>query len=142
MAKPNILVTPGYELYQQLVDRVFGSGAINIKPDVDNKETGALKHVDEFSSFKANFENRLERLKAKFEGTASYADLKQTVAQVADSKNWEGAYAELVAYDVLSNDYLPDHIELNMAIWVTSLYRSPQRAQRMPRPSPLRTSPV
>lgn len=51
-----------------------------------------------------------------------FNDLIKTVAQVADSKNWEGAYAELVAYDVMSNDYLPDAIELNKTLPVSESF--------------------
>lgn len=113
-----VLDTPCFELYQQMVDKIFGNGAITIKADKDNNVIGTLKYVDEFKEFRENFEKRLSRLKEKFEHTPSYDDLKQAVAQVADYRNWEGAFAELVTYDIFSNDYLPGNLVLNNTLAV------------------------
>lgn len=118
----SILSTPCYQLYQDLVDRIFGNSVVKIKPGVDNNVIGTLKFTTDFLCFKKNFESRLTRLRDRYAGTRSFNDLIETVAQVADSKNWEGAYAELVAYDVMSNDYLPDAIELNKTLPVSESF--------------------
>ena len=117
----SLLSTPCYQLYQDLVDRVFGNSVVKIKPDVDNNVIGTLKYTTDYF-FKKNFESRLMRLKDRYAGSPSFKDLIKTVAQVADSKNWEGAYAELVAYDVMSNDYLSDAIELNKTLLVSESF--------------------
>lgn len=118
----NNLTTPCYQLYQDLVDSIFGNSVVKIKPDVDNNVIGTLKYTTEFLCFKKNFTSRLIRLRDRYAGTCFFNDLIKTVAQVADSKNWEGAYAELVAYDVMSNDYLPDAIELNKTLPVSESF--------------------
>ena len=106
--------TPCYQLYQNLVDRLFGSDVIKIKKArKDNNVIGALKYIDSYHEFINNFEARLTRLRDRYKDTKSYKTLLQTVAQIADYNNWEGAYAELVAYDVMSNDSLSSIIELN-----------------------------
>lgn len=87
----SILSTPCYQLYQDLVDRIFGNSVVKIKPDVDNNVIGTLKFTTDFLCFKKNFESRLTRLRDRYAGTRSFNDLIETVAQVADSKNWEGA---------------------------------------------------
>ncbi len=104
-------------LYQNLVDEVFGAGSIVIKqPPKDNDIIGALQYPDEYRVFIINFKRRLMRLRKKFEHTASYPALLEQVKQVADPKNWEGAYAELVAYDILWNDFLIGGIELDKTL--------------------------
>lgn len=118
----SILSTPCYQLYQDFVDRIFGNSVVKIKPDVDNNVIGTLKYTTDFLCFKKNLESRLMRLKDRYAGSPSFNDLIKTVALVADSKNWEGAYAELVAYDVMSNDYLHDAIELNKTLPVSESF--------------------
>lgn len=118
----DILPIPSYQLYQDMVNSIFGNSVINIKPDFDNKVIGTLKYPAEFLSFKKNFESRLIRLRDRFSGTSSFNNLIKTIEQVADSKNWEGAYAELVAYDVMSNDYLSKAIELNNTLSVSESF--------------------
>lgn len=117
-----VLTTHGYKLYQDMVDRIFGVGSINIKPNKDNNVIGTLKYKDDYLVFKKNFENRLIRLRDRYSGTPFYKDLLDTVALIADEKNWEGAYAELAAYDIMSNDYLPDIIELNKTLPVADSF--------------------
>lgn len=126
----NNLTTPCYQLYQDLVDSIFGNSVVKIKPDVDNNVIGTLKYTTEFLCFKKNFTSRLIRLRDRYAGTCFFNDLIKTVAQVADSKNWEGAYAELVAYDVMSNDYLPDAIELNKTLPVSESFAGRWEAKK------------
>lgn len=116
------LKTPSYQLYQDFADKIFGVGKINIKSNNDNNVIGTLKYADDYLVFKKNFGNRLIRLRDRYSGTPFYKDLLDTVALIADEKNWEGAYAELAAYDIMSNDYLPDIIELNKTLPVADSF--------------------
>ncbi len=111
-----------YVLYQRLVDEVFGANTIVIKPAPSNNVIGTLCYLEEYKEFKRNFKARLIRLRDKFKDTASYNDLKEQVKQIADPNNWEGAYAELVAYDVMYNDYLVGTIELNKTLPANESY--------------------
>lgn len=109
-------------LYQQLCDEVFGAGVIKIQSAPSNKVIGALKFLDDFLEFKKNYKSRLIRLKRRFEGTNAYNALIEQVKLVADPKNWEGAYAELAAYDVMWNDYVITPMELDKTMDVAESY--------------------
>lgn len=65
----NNLTTPCYQLYQDLVDSIFGNSVVKIKPDVDNNVIGTLKYTTEFLCFKKNFTSRLIRLRDRYAGT-------------------------------------------------------------------------
>ena len=122
---PKVLTTPSWQLYQQLCDTVFGSGAVTIKPTTrDNNIIGTLKYTREFADFRKNFRTRLERLRDKFKASSYYSELLVTVKQVADPSNWEGAYAELVAYDVLHNGYHGSDFQLNVTLGGDKSYAS------------------
>lgn len=41
---------------------------------------------------------------------------------MTDPKNWEGAYAELAAYDVMWNDYVMTSMELDKTLYVAESY--------------------
>lgn len=120
--KPRMAKEEAYVLYQQLCDEVFGVGAIQIKPAPSNNVIGTLRHLDDFHEFKKNFRQRLIRLRKRFEGTNAYHALQEQVKQVADPKNWEGAYAELVAYDVMWNDHVITPMELDKTLDVSESY--------------------
>ena len=119
---PEVHPSTACERYQKLVDEVFGQGVVNIKEEPANSITGTLQHVGEYKEFKANLASRLHRLKALFEKTASYPALLTQVAEVASARNWAGAYAELVAYDIMWNDGLMGGIELNKSMPQTASY--------------------
>ena len=107
------------EHYQQLLDRVFGTGFVQIPNDrMSNNVIGALNYKGDFDEFKKNFEDRLVRLKNKFSGTPSLAHLKTTLKEVANGKNanYTGAYAELPAFDTLQNNILTQPIEMDKNI--------------------------
>ena len=88
--------------YQSLLDGVFGNDLLQVPlKGESNNVIGALSHKGEYDVFKGNFKLLLEDLKGKYDVDS----IKQALVQVADSKNWEGAYAELVALSVLNNDY-------------------------------------
>ena len=111
-----------FTLYQQLCDEVFGAGAVQIKQAPSNPVTGALRHLDDFNMFKMNFKERLKRLERRFRGTSSYPSLLEQVKLVADPKNWEGAFAELVAYDAMWNDQIITVMELDKTLNVAESF--------------------
>ena len=118
----NMAKEEAYVLYQQLCDEVFGARALQIKQVPSNNVIGTLRHLDDYDVFKKNFKNRLIRLRKRFEGTAAYPALLEQVKQVADPKNWEGAYAELVAYDVMWNDHVMTPMELDKTMDAAESY--------------------
>lgn len=128
---PQKVKTNCCELYQQLCDKVFGADAVTIKVSKDdNNVIGTLKYIHEFRNFKENFQARLERLRDKFQGTSSYNALLEQVKQVADPSNWEGAYAELVAYDVLHNGYHGEEFLLDVTLDGAESYASDLGGQK------------
>ena len=127
--KPRIATEESYLLYQNLCDNVFGVGVVKIKPASSNNIIGTLNYLDDYTEFKENFTKRLKRLKKRFHGTPAYTALLEQVKQVADPKNWEGAYAELAAYDVMWNDFVMTPLELDKTMPATDSY-APEMGHR------------
>lgn len=100
-------MTPA-ENYAQIVDQIFGIGKVtfNRNTATTNLVIGALNDQSNFNTFKKNFIARLERLRNLYE--AYPGDLQNILVQVneiASVKNWEGAFAELAAFDHLNMDW-------------------------------------
>ncbi len=94
------------ENYKMIVEQHFGANSctLDINRPVTNSVIGALNHT-QFGPFTSCFQKRLERLSKVYKtSNANRKDLMHMVKQVADERNWEGAYAELVAYDFLNSD--------------------------------------
>ena len=93
------------ENYKSIVEYYFGSGAVTFDATKgkDNNIIGALNHM-QFNAFKLAFHKRLERLAARYKGDSNLTNLLLAVNEVGSEKNWEGAYAELVAFDFLNSD--------------------------------------
>lgn len=105
-----------FSKYQELVDSIFGAGNISIKHYKEsNNVIGALSG-EQFQMFTDNFIARLIRLKDKYKNKRNKKVIYDTIATIADPYNWEGAYAELVAYDVLMNDYIACEPQLNKTL--------------------------
>ena len=66
-----------------------------------NNITRALSYQGDYDVFKTNFRLLLEDLKSKY----TFDAIKHAIVEVSNEKNWEGAYAELVALSMLKNDY-------------------------------------
>lgn len=102
-----------------MVESIFGSNTCNIDvtKGATNNVIGALNHT-QFAAFTTSYKKRLERLNTLYSGHGNLQDLLTTVNQVADDKNWEGAYAEIVAYDFLNSndDSLSEQINLEVTV--------------------------
>ncbi|MBF0548791.1 MAG: hypothetical protein HQM08_30490 [Candidatus Riflebacteria bacterium] len=75
----------------------------------------------QFAAFTTSYKKRLERLNSLYSGHGNFQDLLNTINQVADDKNWEGAYAEIIANDYLNsnNDWLSEPINLEKTVDAT-----------------------
>ncbi len=97
------------ENYSELIDDIFGVGTATFDSSTGNTNNviGALNRTSDFLHFRSNFRSRLERLNKIYLTNADYRkEILVQVNQIADSKNWEGAFAELTAYDHLNSDIL------------------------------------
>lgn len=95
--------------YSQLIDSIFGAGTttFDTSKDLYNHVIGALNNPTEYNDFTVNFISRLKRLKTIYSTHPSYlTEIKVQVNEIASVKNWEGAFAELAAYDHLNSDIL------------------------------------
>lgn len=95
--------------YSSLIDSIFGVGTttFDITKTYTHNVIGALNHPTEFLDFKNNFTARLNRLKNIYSTHPTY--LKEIIVQVneiSSGKNWEGAFAELSAFDHFNQDIL------------------------------------
>ena len=92
------------ENYKNIIDRIYGNGTATFDTQHNNRNNiiGALADQNgNFAKFKRNFIARLNRLYDLYKGHQSFSQLKVQINEIADSKNWEGAFAELTAYDFL-----------------------------------------
>lgn len=105
--------------YAALIDSIFGEGTtkFDTTKTYSHNIIGALNHPTEFDNFKKNFIARLYRLKAIYSSQPTY--LKEIITQVneiASEKNWEGAFAELAAFDHFNQDILNNKTYLQTPI--------------------------
>lgn len=93
------------ENYKDIVENIFGKDTckIDVSRSATNNVIGALNDT-QFATFTACYKKRLRRLHKLYSSHTNFQDLVNTVKLVADEKNWEGAYAEIVAYDYLNSD--------------------------------------
>lgn len=105
------------EGYQLFLDSILGTDSIKIPLNGNkNNVIGAINHAKEFQTFKTNFKTRIDKLNRIYHNTPSYQSLLNTIKQVADDKNWNGAYAELTALDILNIPSLNTAIELDITL--------------------------
>lgn len=73
-----------------------------------NNVLGALAHATEFTDFKAHFDRMASGLYGIYRHNVKELDkLVKTFRELADERNWQGAYAELCALHVLNLDGYP-----------------------------------
>lgn len=110
------------ENYKDIVERIFGKNTcgIDVSKGATNNVIGALNHT-QFGAFTTSYKKRLERLNALYSSHGNFQDLLNTINQVADDTNWEGAYAEIVSYDYLNsnNNWLSEPINLEKTVPAT-----------------------
>lgn len=107
--------------YRALVSALLGAEAATFdeKSDATNEVIGALNSPDGYETFRRNFTARLQRLGAVYSpGHPLRQPFLRAVNDVARTKNWEGAYAELSAYDYFhaQNHWMKPTIELDKDI--------------------------
>jgi hypothetical protein len=108
-------------IYADLLDGVFGAGAVTF--DVASAETTqvlrALAANGNFLQFAAAFKARLYRLK---DSTAAAPSLRQQIVTTANliaaERNWDGAFAELAAFDYLLADPRTNASQLKLDVTV------------------------
>lgn len=112
------------ENYALIVEQIFGVGAVtfNRTTNYSNNVIGALNRTDNFHLFKANFSARLRRLeRVYYSDPTSLREVLNAVNNIARRGNWQGAFAELAAFDHLNNQssgyaVLEDPIRLNVTL--------------------------
>lgn len=103
------------ENYQKIVDSIFGPGIVSIKLDTTTNHVIGALNSSQFQVFTDAFRDRLTRLHKRYMGTSSFNSLITVVQQISDEKNWDGAYGELSAYDILTSS-IPTTIELDQTL--------------------------
>lgn len=109
------------ENYEILLRKIFKKDfqGIDTKKDVTNNIIRALNEKKDFFVFISNFKHRLSRLYAIYKNSPK--NLKVIIErsiEIASKNNWQGAYAELVAYDYLNSckDLLANPISLDCTL--------------------------
>lgn len=89
------------ENYAKFVDNIFGGGAakFDIAKTGTNEVIGALASKQNFSEFKANFEERLRRINASIQSDPNLGIAVIDAVNRIAGYEWDGAYAELCALD-------------------------------------------
>ena len=93
------------ENYKAILENHFGAGSatFNTTTRTTNLIIGALNHT-QFVPFRTAFGKRLERLNALYSNRDSNRkNLIDRANDIATANNWDGAYAELVAFDFLNS---------------------------------------
>jgi len=101
--------------YKQLVAKYFQNVKWKGVGTATNNITGALGNA-QFGEFEAAFEQRLGRLSKKYPNGQNRTQIEKALRDLANQNNWEGAHAELVAYDFLWPDTNWGGISLNQTI--------------------------
>jgi len=94
------------ENYKAILDAYFGGGTstFDTTSGTTNEVLGALNDTN-FAAFKSAFIERLKRLASLYsDQESSRSHILETLNLLAYNSNWEGAYAELVAFDFLNSD--------------------------------------
>ncbi len=97
------------ENYSELIDEIFEKRitAFDKSKTSTNYILGALNNAAEYKYFKENFVARIKRLRSIYiNDPANLSSIIVKVNEIAGKSNWDGAFAELAAYDHLSQDLL------------------------------------
>ncbi|MCX2492635.1 hypothetical protein OQX63_04075 [Pedobacter sp. PF22-3] len=97
------------ENYATLINSIFGPGTATFSTDLTegNNVIGALNNPNDFNEFKQNFTARLKRIHQIYSADAGLLEpILVQVNEIASEKNWQGAFAELSAFDHLNKEIL------------------------------------
>lgn len=94
----------GWMLLQEICDKVFGKGVVKVESKRDNCLTMHLRFVDGMKDFKGNLTYLLERMYMRMKDH-HLEELVKQVALLADPEMWGQAYAKLVAWDLMWENY-------------------------------------
>lgn len=95
-----------FDAYQKQIDDVFGCGTIAVhRNNRGNHVIGTWKYAKEFRNFRDNYIERVKKLRDNLHTDSNVRVLHNLITNMGNPNNWEGTYAELVAYDILKNDY-------------------------------------
>lgn len=85
---------------------IMGNDWVAVKETgMSNKVLGALANNTDFNDFKAHFDAMAKNLYGIYKSDANeLRKLVKTFRELADAKNWQGAYAELCALHLLNMD--------------------------------------
>lgn len=89
------------ENYKKIIDEYFGDGVCTINTSLKggNDIIAALVH-EQFNTFTTNFLARLKRLSNAYsEDNCLRTSIQQAINQVADNRNYDGAFSELTVLD-------------------------------------------
>jgi hypothetical protein len=101
------------ECYQKFLDSIFGENEILLdSSNATNNIISTFKYSNDYKKFKDSFSQRLINLKKIYENSDYYDELKNKVKLIVDKNNWEGAYAELAAFDVLNSTGYSELIQM------------------------------
>lgn len=112
------------ENYANLIEQIFGTGTVtfNRTGNYTNNVIGALNRTNDFHLFRDNFSARLRRLQSIYRNDSnSLKEVLNAVNNIARRGNWQGAFAELAAFDHLNYQSFPysileDPIRLNVTL--------------------------
>lgn len=94
------------ENYKTILEKYFGTGVSTFDPTkaTTNNVIAALNRTD-FIPFRSAFFQRLKRLASRYPNRDdNKSHLLKTLNLLGGDRNWEGAYAEIVAFDFLNSD--------------------------------------
>lgn len=95
-----------YDEFQKQIDDVLGRGTIVVNDkNFGNNVVGTWKYTEDFKTFRASLVDRIAKLKDSLSTESNIRVYKNLISNLGSSNNWEGTYAELVAYSILKNDY-------------------------------------
>lgn len=116
------------ENYKIILEKYFGAGVSTFDPTkaTTNNVIAALNRTD-FAPFRSAFFQRLKRLANRYPNQdANKRHLLETLNLLGGDRNWEGAYAEIVAFDFLNadQDWLSNPINLSKTVPATETLAS------------------
>lgn len=96
-----ICMSTNIQNYKKIVECIYGEDTITFDPNSQdtNNVIGALNSI-QYNEFNKNFKARLRRIARSIESYPAIRNFAlKAVNEIANKRNWDGAYAELTALD-------------------------------------------